>query len=102
MMYVVDIENDGIRLKPKVFQGLPEANTFAAAEVEEGRSAKVYEVPVEDNPYAAVAALEMNEARLVAAPQHKATQDEIAAVERERAERLKSRSTTLSVEEFLR
>jgi hypothetical protein len=101
MMFVVDIWNDEGRLKPKVFTMLPEANTFAAGEIEEGRSAKVYEVAVEDNPYAAVAAMEMGEAKLVAAPQHKATKEEIARAAQERAEQLKPRQLTLEeIEKF--
>jgi hypothetical protein len=100
MMYVVDIWNDGVRLKPKVFSALPEANTFAAAEVEEGRSAKVYEEPDADNAYEAAAALERGEGKLVAAPQHKATKDEIERAEREHAEQLKPRPLIRSMVDF--
>jgi hypothetical protein len=97
MMFVVDIWDDGVRLKPKVFSALPVANTFAASEVEEGRSAKVYEAPGDD-AYAAFAAMERGEAKLVAAPQHKATKEEIARAARERAEQRKPK--VLTIEDF--
>jgi hypothetical protein len=98
-MFVVDIWEDGNRLKPKVFSVLPTANTFAGSEIEEGRTAKVYEVLVEDNPYDAIAALERGEAKLVAAPQHKATAEEVARAAKERAELLKPTVTRELIED---